>query len=338
MKAIKRIFLLLIFINGLFTVNSLLAQRTLIEAKIDEAAIRIGEQTQIHLTVITDKGANVQLLTPADTIMAGLEVLNASLPDTAYIENNRMTISQHLLVTSFDSALYALPPFKVIDGADTIYSKENIGLKVATVQVNADKPEEFYDIAEIWAPAFVLADYYMIIFGILITLFMICVIGYVIQRIRNKKPILSFNASAAPKLAPHDQAILELEEIKQQKLWQQGQYKEFYTRITETLRKYMVDRFGVSAMEMTSSEILAVIKRDQEAESVYDNLRQILLLADFVKFAKMNPLPDDNELSLMNSFLFVNQTKHVEYVAPEEADDENSDSDENQTITKEKKL
>ena len=88
--------------------------------------------------------------------------------------------------------------------------------------------------------------------------------------------------------------------------------------ITETLRRYMVDRFGINAMEMTSDEILALIKQTTEAQSVYDNLRQILSLADFVKFAKMNPLPDENDLSLMNAYLFVNQTKVVELPKPED--------------------
>ena len=47
---------------------------------------------------------------------------------------------------------------------------------------------------------------------------------------------------------------------------------------------------------------------------MYENLRQILQLADFVKFAKMNPLPDENDLSMMNAYLFVNQTKEEEMV------------------------
>ena len=84
--------------------------------------------------------------------------------------------------------------------------------------------------------------------------------------------------------------------------------------ITDTLRKYIEERFGINAMEMTSGEILELIRKNSEAQSVYDNLRQILQLADFVKFAKMNPLPDENDLSMMNAYLFVNQTKEEEMV------------------------
>ena len=79
-------------------------------------------------------------------------------------------------------------------------------------------------------------------------------------------------------------------EIKQQKLWQQGRSKEYYTLITDTLRKYIEERFGINAMEMTSGEILELIRKNSEAQSVYDNLRQILQLADFVKFFEVHPL------------------------------------------------
>ena len=174
-----------------------------------------------------------------------------------------------------------------------------MALKVSTVPVNADKPEEFYDIKNVWKPPFVLADYYPWIFGVLLTLFLICVVAYVIKRMRNRQSILPFK-KPEPKLPPHEQAIKELDEIKQQKLWQQGRSKEYYTLITDTLRRYIVDRFGINAMEMTSGEILDIIRKQQEATSVYESLKQIMQLADFVKFAKMNPLPDENDLSLMN--------------------------------------
>jgi len=305
----------LIFIHFLLFDGIVFAQRTLIDVKIDSADIWIGEQTVLHLTVTTDRDKAVQILIPPDTLMRGVEVLSLSKPDSSVIENNRLLIKQDLLITSFDSALYLLPPFKVIDGGqDTIYSNQ-VALKVSTVPVNTDAPEEFFDIKNIWKPPFVWADYYPFIFGVLLALFLICAAGYIIQRMRNHKPILTF-AKEVPKLPPHEQAIKELNGIKQQKLWQQGRTKEYYTLITETLRKYIAGRFGINAMEMTSGEILHIILREEEAESVYDNLKEILQIADFVKFAKLNPLPDENELTISYAYLFVNQTKQVELAMP----------------------
>ena len=316
MKLIKNTLLSLIGLAFLCCGKVEAQQRPLVAVAIDSAAILIGEQTVLHLTVTADQDRPVQVVIPNDTLMAGVEVLNLSKPDSTMIENNRMVIKQDVLITSFDSSLYLLPPLKVIDGTDTVYSNQ-VALKVSTLPVNVENPEEFFDIKQVWKPPFVLADYYPIIIGILLVLLLAALAWYIWKRMRERKSLIPFKKEE-PKLPPHEQAIKELDAIKQQKLWQQGRSKEYYTLITETLRRYMVDRFGINAMEMTSDEILALIKQTTEAQSVYDNLRQILSLADFVKFAKMNPLPDENDLSLMNAYLFVNQTKVVELPKPED--------------------
>ena len=312
-KGILFIAIVLSFLQG----TKLYAQQTLIDVSIDSAAILIGEQTVLHLTVTTDNGKNVIVPIPNDTLITGVEVLNIAKADTTLIDNNRLLIKQDILVTSFDSSLYLLPPFKVIDQTDTIYSNQ-VALKVSTIPVNIDKPDEFNDIKDTWDPRFVLADYYLLIYGVLFACFLICLIGYILKRLRNRQSIIPFKKQE-PKLPPFEMAMKELDEIKQQKLWQQGRNKEYYTLLTDTLRKYMVNRFGINAMEMTSGEILELIRLESEANSSYNSLKQILELADFVKFAKLHPLPDENELSLMNAYLFVNQTKVVEVASPEES-------------------
>ncbi len=192
MKLIKKSILLLALAGGTFlSGGKAYAQQALVDVRVDSAAILIGEQTVLHLTVTTDKDKAVQLVIPRDTLMAGVEVLEIPKADSTLIENDRLLIKQDLLVTSFDSSLYLLPPFMVIDGADTVYSNQ-VALKVSTVPVNADKPEEFYDIKSVWKPPFVLADYYPWIFGVLLTLFLICVVAYVIERMRNRQSILPF--------------------------------------------------------------------------------------------------------------------------------------------------
>ena len=324
LNGLKSIFIFLLVLLGARTQ----AQVTLIDVKIEEPDILIGEQTVLHLTITVDNGKFVYCPIPFDTLMAGVEVLALSQPDTTLIDNNRLVINQDVLITSFDEELYFLPPFKVIDGSDTIYSNQ-VALKVSTIPVNADAPDEFYDIKEVWKPPFVLADYYPLIFGVLLTLFLICVTGYLIQRLKNRKTVIPEKKEILPRIPPHEIAIQELNEIKIQKLWQQGRNKEYYTQITETLRRYIFRRFGINAMEMTSYEILELIQQEfYDTRSVYDTLKQILQLADFVKFAKLHPLPDENNLSIANSFLFVNQTKKVELTKPaEDADAEREEKD-----------
>lgn len=329
MKWIRNILFPLLIMAFCGVENYAFAQQTLIDVKIDSAAIVIGEQTKLHLTLTTDKDKQVQVLIPADTLMRGVEVLERSKPDTTWIENDRMLVKQDVLITSFDSSLYLLPPVLAIDGRDTILSNQ-VALKVSTVPVNVDKPEEFADIKDVWKPPFVWSDYYPWIIGILAVLLLMALAYYIVKRIRERKSLIPFAQPEKPKLPPYEQAIKELDEIKQSKLWQQGKEKEYFTSITDTLRRYLVDRFGINAMEKTSAEILDSVKGIDEIVPAFEKLEQVLKLADFVKFAKFRPLPDENDLSLLNAYFFVNQTKPVEIPNPEEAKDEGKDVDEKQ--------
>ena len=302
------------------------AQQTLIDVKVDTADILIGEQTTLHVTVTTDPNRRIIIPLPGDTLMTGVEVLSVSDADST-IADGRLVIRRDILVTSFDSSLYLLPLFVAIDGSDTIES-DQVALKVSTVPVDVDNPEQFYDIKDVWKPPFVLADYYPWIFGILTALFIICVIGYLVQRYRRRQSEVPVKP-AEPELPPYEAAIRELDSIKDRKLWQQGLNKEYYTQVTDTLRRYISRRYGVNAMEKTSEEILAIIERETDERSVYDTLRQVLRLSDYVKFAKLHPLPDENDESMRNAYLFVNQTKRTE--APQ------ADEPAAETVTKEDK-
>lgn len=318
-----RMLLLVVCLLAGFTAG---AQQTLIDVKVDTADILVGEQTTLHVTVTTDPNRRIVIPLPSDTLMTGVEVISVSDADST-VADGRLVIRRDILVTSFDSSLYLLPPFIAIDGADTIASNQ-VALKVSTVPVDVDNPEKFYDIKDVWKPPFVLADYYPWIFGVLTALFIICVIGYLVQRYRRHRSEVPVKP-AEPELPPYETAIRELDSIKDQKLWQQGLNKEYYTQVTDTLRRYISRRYGVNAMEKTSEEILAIIERETDERTVYDTLRQVLRLSDYVKFAKLHPLPDENDESMRNAYLFVNQTKRAEAPQPDEPAPE--------TVTKEDK-
>ncbi len=318
-----RMLLLVVCLLAGFTAG---AQQTLIDVKVDTADILVGEQTTLHVTVTTDPNRRIIIPLPSDTLMTGVEVISVSDADST-VADGRLVIRRDILVTSFDSSLYLLPPFIAIDGADTIASNQ-VALKVSTVPVDVDNPEQFYDIKDVWKPPFVLADYYPWIFGVLTALFLICVIGYLVQRYRRHRSEVPVKP-AEPELPPYETAIRELDSIKDQKLWQQGLNKEYYTQVTDTLRRYISRRYGVNAMEKTSEEILAIIERETDERTVYDTLKQVLRLSDYVKFAKLHPLPDENDESMRNAYLFVNQTKRTEVPQP--------DGTAPETVTKEDK-
>jgi hypothetical protein len=301
---VLRVLFLCLLVTGNWSLVT--AQSPVISASIDSAQLLIGEQAKIHLDIAANKNARLQLPLIADTLMTGVEVLEISKLDTTDIGNNRMQIKYDYLITSFDSALYLLPPFTVIEGLDTVYS-QRLALKVSSLPVDTVSMQ-FYDIKNVVEPPFVWKDYLDIVLYLLAAVLLIGLVIYVIWRRKKHKPLLSLPKKAKVILPPHIQAIKALDEIKSEKLWQQGKEKEFHSQVSDILRTYLQARFGINAMEQVSGETLLEIRGISEADPVYDNLKQLLLTADLVKFAKYHPLPEENEMSLMNAYLFVNRT------------------------------
>lgn len=331
----KFIFIILFSCLGI----ALYGQKASVRATVEPSDIKIGEQAIINLEVIAPKGANIVFPIFNDTIVKGIEVLGMIKPDTAMTEV--MTINQKYIVTSFDSTLYHIDRIPVFADNDTIYSNE-LGLKVTTPQLadttmvylDAIKKHQvseidynklgLHDIKNIqpvdWSFFDSIADFFLksypYVLGFIAIIILIGVILFFAYRKRKK----GYFFKPEIKLPPHIVALGELDKLKDSKIWQQGQIKEFYTRLTDIVREYIDGRYGIDAPEMTSDEILDAIRRVADAKSTTDNLTQILKTADLVKFAKFVPMTDENDLSLVNAYLFVNQTKVVELPAEGDAE------------------
>lgn len=294
-----------------------------VRAQMDSAAIMMGDQTTVRLEVSQDKGKFVRLPIIQDTLVAGVEVLKISKPDTVDLKNNRIQINNEVLITSFDSGLYYLPPFKYVIDNDT-FETQSLSLKVVPVPVDTTHAE--YDIKTVDAPPFVLWDYVPVwVIYLLIALALIAAGIYAYWR-WGRKEKGGEAAEEVQTIPPYERAIQALHELKDSKLWQQGQEKAYYTTLTEILRVYIDQRFHINAMEMTSTQIIETLRRNEETKAVNQQLRSILEMADFVKFAKMRPLPDDNEQVMRYAETFVEETKPEEK-APE-SDTDGTDSPE----------
>jgi DNA-binding transcriptional regulator GbsR (MarR family) len=113
---------------------------------------------------------------------------------------------------------------------------------------------------------------------------------------------------AKPKVKPHITALKELEKLKVKKLWQNGQVKQYYSELTDILRTYIDGRYDINAMEMISSDILKELEGKELPEQLRKELEQTLGIADLVKFAKMEPLPDDHDRCFKQAVNFVQET------------------------------
>lgn len=289
------------------------AQQVSVKATIDSTVLLIGQQSKMRLEISGPASLNYTFPTfPGDTLVNGIEVLARGPLDTIEINKDLIRLQTDYLVTSFDSGLYYIPPVKIIAGIDTVVSNY-MALKVITFDVDTAKVQIF-DIKGVQEPPFVLSDYLLQILLFILVWGLVLLIIWLILR-KKYGLFKGENKADLPLLPPHVVAIMELDRLKSEKIWKSGKNKEYYTELSDILRKYIERRFQVNALEMTTDEILVLFKRDKATQSVYQNLRQILQLSDLVKFAKILPLENENELSIMNSYLFVNQTK-IEEIKP----------------------
>ncbi len=318
---------------SIFTATPVVGQRASAHATIQPTEILIGEHALIDLKVITPKDKVISFPVYENEIIPGIEVI-AMLPPDTVIENNVMTLNFKYVVTSFDSTLYHVPFIPVFDGTDTIFSN-SFGLKVTSPELSDStlsyldkinrgetdsidfKELQINEIKAIKKAPFVWTDFLWILWLILGVALLLALIGLIIYLIVNKKKKGYF--FTPPVVLPaHVRAANELDKLKAEKIWQQGREKEFYSKLTDILRRYIYEREGINAMEMTSGEILNNIRQISDVDSVYNNLKQILSTADLVKFAKYKPYPDENDLSMVNAYFFVNQTKEPDPIPTKE--------------------
>lgn len=289
---------------------------------LDSAYVLMGKATPLHISAVGSRDDAGKLLIPKDSLNAKVEILRILKADTIDHGNNRMEINQDLLLQSFDSGDYRLNPIMYVSGGGETISSNRLVLRVMPVAGDSITLNDFAGTADVnrnwidYIPDF-LYYYWM---WILIGLIAIggAVAAYIMMR---KKKDSKSAADLEPKLSPYDQAITDLTALKSQKLCEKGQEKEFYSTLTEILRVYLYRRFGINAMEMTSSQIRGALYSNPATRLPKKYMDQVLEIADFVKFAKVRPLPDDNVNAFESAMTFVEDTKPQPVVV------ENADSD-----------
>jgi len=319
-KFLVKLFVIISFIG--FNSN-LFSQNVTVKASIDSSKILIGDQVKLSLEVTQPKGVKVGFPLLKDSIISKVEVVSNLPIDTAYSKDSASYIlTQKYILTGFDSGYYVLPPLKFMVNNDSVFT-EAIELFVSTLPVDTlKKPitdiKEPYDTPYSFGEFLLfLKDNWYFVVAILLLIGGVIFLIYYLKKRKKNEPILP--KIEKPKEPAHVIALRELERIRLEKLWQKNKVKQYHIELTEAIRVYIEHRFEVPAMEQTSDEIISSFVHSNLINSTsLNSLKQILYLADLVKFAKLDPLADENDLSFKNAFNFVESTKAVEKIEIQE--------------------
>jgi len=288
-----------------------------VEASIDSIEMFVGQQAHVTLKAVANENAKVEFpqFQPAQYVTPGVEVLACQPQPDKEADNGFVEKSIIYTLTSFDDTLYYIPPLTVkVDGKP--YQSKSLALKVLTIEVDTLHADQFFPPKGVQENPFLWSDWSLIFWLSVLVLFLSAITYYLYIRLRDNKPIIT-HIRIVKKLLPHQKAMKEIEQIKADKMVTAENSKEYYTKLTDTLRKYIEERYGFSAMEMTSSEIIEKLTATQDQKALSE-LRQLFTTADLVKFAKYSTLINENDMNLVNAIEFINQTK-LENVPTEEA-------------------
>lgn len=285
------------------------------KARLDSATLLMGKTTALHLEITQDKDARGFF--PGehlDTISAMIEIAERPAADTIDLDNNRIQINRDLIIQSFDSGMWIIKPIPYVVNGDTAYCNQ-LTLKVMPVVVSQMK--DIHDIKPVEDVPFNLLDWLPDYWWAWLLALLLIGAGIWAYHKYYKKGINPLKP-ARKRLPPYEEAMINLQNLRAAQLWQQGQEKEYFTGLTDILRVYIDRRFHINAVEMTSSQIIDTLKKNDETKAVNEQLEMILEVADIVKFANARPLADDNELAYQRAVNFVEATRPVEQVEKKE--------------------
>jgi len=309
-----------VFINSFYLKAN--AQNIHAEAKLQQYTIRIGDQTKLFLSVHQPVKEHVSFPKLTDTIVSKVIVVGIGKPDTAVDKSDPKSIDvvQSYTITSFDAGTYTLPSLAIGTVGGVLKTNE-LTLQVETVKIDTTKG--IYDIKQPLAVSYTfwdwLKDNWLWVALSLVTL---AAIGGLIWYYRKQPRKEVITELAKPGIPPHVLAVSKLKELREKKLWQQGEVKQYYIELSDILREYIEKRYLIKTHEKTTDEIFAGLRHMDIPKENKNTLRQILMRSDLVKFAKEKPLPAENEESMENAVIFVLETQ--EKLATENAEGSNT--------------
>ena len=285
-----------------------------LRSRLSRDSILIGDQIEWTIDLQLAPGEGARVSKPGETPVPGVEALGEMSLDTLSQKKGVLNLRGRIILTSFDSGSYVLPPLYVLlaraDGTiDTLeYAGPTLAVNTIPIDTATFQP---YDIkGQIRYPL----TFKEVIPWVGLALLVAALIWLLVRWIRLRGQNRDFFGKPVVKDPPHIVALRSLEKTRSQKLWQTGKQKQFYTQVTDALRQYIAARYEVPALEQTSAEMFQDLEDKAIDPALTASLKDLFTTADFVKFAKHAATDQENENAIPTAVRFVNETymKQVE--------------------------
>ncbi|MBR3030556.1 MAG: hypothetical protein IKH93_05350 [Bacteroidales bacterium] len=277
-------------------------------SRLSRDSILIGDQVELILDLQMNEGEGFLIAAQSEQLVPGVETIKGMTVDTLSVKKGKIDIQAHLTITSFDSGSYVLPPMLALiqnsrGEIDSLLYK-GPELYVNTIPIDTAT----YEIKDIKGQIGYPVTFKEILPWLLLALLIAALVYLIIRLVNARRNNLTLFGKPVQKDPAHIVALRDLEKIRKQKLWQNNKQKQFYTAVTDTLRYYISERFGIVTMERPSGEMLEDLKKQDIEENTFDKIEKLFGRADLVKFAKYEASAEENEETIPDAVQFVNST------------------------------
>lgn len=276
-----------------------------VTTSVDSTKIRIGEE--ILYTINVELDSTYTVVFPEEQTFAPLEMIESYKVDTTFEASKYRLIKKYGL-TQFDSGHYTIPPQRIVIN-NKPFLTDSIKVEVNDVVLDTTK-QKMFDIksaVEVKGPPF---NWIQLVSWLLPLILIILIAIYLFRRKKRRD-------AAEKQLPPYEEAIVALKKLDNTQLLKENKSKEYYSSLTEIVKRYLDREVDEAAMESTSDELISRLMMHKDAGSFdFDTqtIRKLDLIfkrADLVKFAKMNQQAGQAEVDRKTIEEIINETHEV---------------------------
>jgi hypothetical protein len=260
-------------------------------AHASKASVTVGEAFEVRVEASGPPGASYAF--PAEAAGETSELRSLVGAATPAPPTN-----QHL----YEARVYALGDvalpsltvkYRLADGAEGEASVAGPTVKVGSL---LPKDPQEQGLADIVGPVRVrVAPVFWVALSVGILL--LAIAGWLIWR-RLRRPAAQVLPAPEPERPPAEEALRALDLLARAGHFARGDGRGYYIDLALIAKRYLERRLGAPVVEMTSAEMLAYLRDSPHAAELLAPMRDVVLAADQVKFARGEALREEGERHL----------------------------------------
>jgi hypothetical protein len=302
-----------LFLMAVFLLlGGLRAQEVEVEGKVESTKVQVGKPFTLDLSLKVPYGWFVEWNDFAiDTLSGQLDIIKRSEVERTADADSNVIVKQQLTLMTFDTGQIQLPAVgltyaRSFDDPDRLKAYTD-PIRLYSTTMTVDTTLAYKPIVEPIAAPIQMKEVFPWILAVLLLALAVFGVWYW-RKHRKTKMDAEGNIIRGPVIPPYDKAVDDLKKLREEKMWQSGKVKEYFSSLTDIAREYIEGQFGVNAVEMTTDDILEEIKPLHFSKETYSKLKDTMEVADLVKFAKYSASTLESDTALSSMTEFVNES------------------------------